>query len=166
MYTDSKKLEELLLRQLRHLKALSDSAELKKFAIINNKSDELEQIAQSESFIIAQIKEIEDSKNSLLAEMATEEFPLQKMNLIEIAKCFEKVASERLLKLQKAVKTITSDLNVKNKRNAELLNFAIQHFNSFFQLIFAHQNPPNVYTPKGLQNKELASGNMFLDKRA
>jgi flagellar biosynthesis/type III secretory pathway chaperone len=166
MYTDSKKLEELLLKQLRHLKALSDSAELKKFAIINNKSEELEQIAQSESFIIAQIKEIEDSKQSLLSEMATDEFPLQKMNLVEVAKCFAKEGADRILKLQKAVKTVTNEVNVRNKRNAELLNFAIQHFNSFFQLIFEHQNPPNVYTPKGLQNKEVTSGNMFLDKRA
>lgn len=166
MFTDSKKLEELLLKQLRHLKALSDSAELKKIAIINNKNDELEQIAKGESFVIAQIKEIEDSKTSLLTEMATEEYPLQTMKLNEIAKCFEKASSERIIKLLKAVKTVTNEVNIKNKRNAELLNFAIQHFNSFFQLIFAHQNPPNVYTPKGLQNTEITSSNMFLDKRA
>jgi len=166
MYTDSKKLEELLLKQLKHLKSLLDSAEVKKIAIINNKSDELEQIAQGESYIIAQIKEIEDSKANLLAEISTEEYPLHNMKLDEIAKCFEKPASEKLIKLQKAVKTVANEVNIKNKRNAELLSFAIQHFNNFFQLIFSHQNPPNVYTPKGLQNTEVSSGNMFLDKRA
>ena len=59
MLNDSKKIEELLLKQLKHLKSLIDSAELKKIAIINNKVDEMEKISKSESYIIAQIKEIE-----------------------------------------------------------------------------------------------------------
>lgn len=166
MLTESKKIEELLLKQLKHLKSLAESAEFKKIAIINNKTNELDQIANNESFVIAQIKEIENDRMHILEEMSTEEFPLKTMKLNEIANCFEKSASDRILKLQKAVKTVMKDVNSKNKRNAELLFFAIEHFNSFFQLLFAHQNPPNVYTPKGLQNTENISGNMFLDKRA
>jgi flagellar biosynthesis/type III secretory pathway chaperone len=166
MLNDSKKIEELLLKQLKHLKSLIDSAELKKFAIINNKVDEMEKIAKSESYIIAQIKEIEESRVHLIDEMSTEEFPLKNMKLEEIANCFEKDSANKILKLQKAIKTLVNDLQTRNKRNGDLLLYAIDHFNSFFQTLFAHQNPPNIYTPKGMQNSEVVSGNMFFDKRA
>jgi flagellar biosynthesis/type III secretory pathway chaperone len=166
MLKDSKKIEELIFKHLKYLKSLIDSAELKKIAIINNKINDVEQIAQSESFIIAQIKEIEDTRLQLISEMSTEEFPLKNMKLNEIANCFEKHSSDKLLKLQKAVKTLAHELQVKNKRNGDLLLFAIDHFNGFFQAIFEHQNPPNVYTQKGVQNSEVVAGNMFLDKRA
>ena len=166
MLNDSKKIEELLLKQLKHLKSLIDSAELKKIAIINNKVDEMEKIAKSESYIIAQIKEIEESRLHLIDEMSTEEFPLKNMKLEEIANCFEKDSANKILKLQKAIKTLVNDLQTRNKRNGDLLLYAIDHFNSFFQTLFAHQNPPNIYTPKGMQNAEVVSGNMFFDKRA
>lgn len=166
MLKDSKKLEELILKHLKHLKSLIDSAELKKTAIINNRVAEMEQIAKSESFVIAQIQEIEESRQLLINEMSTEEYPLKNMKLSEIANCFEKGAAERITKLQKAVKTLASELQTKNKRNGDLLLFAIDHFNGFFQAVFAHQNPPNVYNQKGVQNTEAIVGNMFLDKRA
>lgn len=166
MLNDSRKIEELILKHLKHLKALIESAELKKIAIINNKVNEMERIAKSEAFIIAQINEIEESRLRLVSEMSTEEFPLKNMKLSEMASCFEKSSAEKLIKLQKAVKTLANELQIKNKRNGDLLLFAIDHFNGFFQAIFEHQNPPNIYTPKGVQNTEVAMGNMFLDKRA
>ena len=98
--------------------------------------------------------------------MSTEEFPLKNMKLEEIANCFEKDSANKILKLQKAIKTLVNDLQTRNKRNGDLLLYAIDHFNSFFQTLFAHQNPPNIYTPKGMQNAEVVSGNMFFDKRA
>lgn len=166
MFSDSKKLEDLMLKQLKHLKALSDSAELKKQAIIQNKTDEIEKIASNESFIIAQIKEIEELRSQLLSEMATEEHPLNKMSIAEVAQCFEKKSSERIIKIQKAVKTLALEVQTRNRLNGELLLYAIDHFNSFFQTLFAHQNPPNVYTPKGIHAQEVVTSNMFLDKRA
>lgn len=166
MLKDSKKIEDLILKHLKHLKSLIDSAELKKIAIINNRVEDMEQIAKSESYVIAQIQEIEESRMLLLSELSTEEHPLKSMKLSEIANCFEKSSAEKLTKLQKAVKTLANELQIKNKRNGDLLLYAIDHFNGFFQAIFTHQNPPNIYTQKGVQNTEAVVGNMFLDKRA
>ena len=166
MLTDSKKIEDLILKQLKHLKSLIESAEEKKIAIINNKINDMEAIAKKESFIIAQIKEIEDSRMQLMEEMSTVECPMKDKKLSEIANYFEKSSAEKILKLQKAVKTLVNELKIKNKRNGDLMLYAIDHFNCFFQTLFAHQNPPNIYTSKGMQNTEVISGNMFFDKRA
>ncbi|PCJ59670.1 MAG: hypothetical protein COA79_09710 [Planctomycetota bacterium] len=166
MISNTKKLEELLLKTIRCLKSLTESSNIKKDCIVNNDLAQLESVMIQENFLVQELKESEDSRVLILQELSTEENQMHQMKPKEFLKFFEKEPASRLEKLFRAIKTMANDINRLNTQNKELLNFAIENFNDFFQTLFVSQNPPSGYDQLGKIPSTNDANHMFLDSRA
>lgn len=166
MINNSTKLEELLLKTIKCLKSLIESSNTKKDCIVKNDLTQLEDVMVKENYLVQELKESEESRQRVLQELSTDENQLHEMKPKEVLKFFEEENASRLEKLFKAIKQMAYDIKRLNTQNKELLNYAIDNFNGFFQTLFVSQNPPSGYDQSGNSKSIQNTNNMFLDSRA
>lgn len=161
------KLEAILLKHLKLLKELLQSAHEKKDSIVKNRAVDLDKMLEKEGYVMAQINELEISRMSLFKEADLDGKNLANAKVIDAIDCFQNGDIKiRLKKIQKAITQTMVELKKVNELNRELLSFAINNLNEFFDTLFQSKNPPNVYTAKGKKNIEQVKRNIFLDKQA
>ncbi len=161
------KLETILLKHLKLLKDLLQTASQKKECIIKNRIADLDRILETENFAMSQINELEIERAGLLKDVEIDGKKLADLKVTEMLDCFKDSENkDRLKKIQSAITKTILDLKKINELNRELLSFAVNNLNEFFDNLFQTRNPPNVYTAKGKKNVEQIKRNIFLDKRA
>ncbi|MFW5985577.1 MAG: flagellar protein FlgN [Halanaerobiaceae bacterium] len=155
----------VLKTEYEYYQKLNDFASEKKEAIIENDVEKLTEIIEKEKDIIAEINQLEDKRDNLLAEFNSKvDLDTEQLNYSQLVENISQKWETRLGELREKLLNIIDELHQKNEENKSLINEAIKLNNFSFKMMTRLLNPDsNTYNP---DDKGEDSSNHIMDRRA